>query len=339
MSTETSKSFRGAFFSPFSRAYSPMLAQHSISQEEFLMFLDGLNEAFIAAPAFQVASHVGNVMSFVHAVPPVQWAGMGLAVGAGLVSAGTSWTRARAFVKTANEKIFSPEGLKCKVLKTKKMMVAVGNGEEILKLPPLESIDDEVSAETEDPRMRRIRALGDRVAPLTFTGLPDPKALDNWWKRMGSKSAQNKNAKMQKKLMKERAEGVEKFDEKTLEAEKEARKHDKELMKVERDRQKEVAKADKKLSGTKGQDPEKRAEIEYELQKETRKLDKERDKVLREKAKKVGEKTHDADKELQKSEKKENKVAQKIYWIVIDKVDIVDENIGVEDDVESLDSK
>jgi len=96
------------------------------------MFLDGLNEAFIAAPAFQVASHVGNVMSFVHAVPPVQWAGMGLAVGAGLVSAGTSWTRARAFVKTANEKIFSPEGLKCKVLKTKKMMVAVGNGEEIL---------------------------------------------------------------------------------------------------------------------------------------------------------------------------------------------------------------
>jgi len=338
-STETSASFRGAFFSPFSRAYSPLLAQNSISQEEILTFLDGLNEAFIAAPAFQVASHVGNVMSFVHAVPPVQWAGMGLAVGAGLASTATSWTRARAFVKTANKEMFSPNGLKCKVLKTKKMMVVVGHGEEVLRLPPLEILDEETAAESEDPRLRRIRALGDRVAPLKFDGLPDPEELDNGWKRMGSKSAQKKDAKMQKKLMKGRVEGAEKFDEKTLEAEKEARKYDKELMKVERERQKEVAKAEKKLSGKKGQDPEKRAEIEYELEKETRKLDKERNKVLREKAKKVGEKSQDADKELQKSEKKEHKVAQKIYWIVIDKAELLDDEVGVEDDVESLDSK
>ncbi|KAN0117368.1 hypothetical protein V8E51_003345 [Hyaloscypha variabilis] len=313
-------------FSPFSRAYSPLLAQNSISQEEFLTFLDGLNEAFIAAPAFQVASHVGN-------------AGMGLAVGAGLASTATSWTRARAFVKTANKEMFSPNGLKCKVLKTKKMMVVVGHGEEVLRLPPLEILDEETAAESEDPRLRRIRALGDRVAPLKFDGLPDPEELDNWWKRMGSKSAQKKDAKMQKKLMKGRAEGAEKFDEKTSEAEKEARKYDKELMKVERERQKEVAKAEKKLSGKKGQDPEKRAEIEYELEKETRKLDKERNKVLREKAKKVGEKSQDADKELQKSEKKEHKVAQKIYWIVIDKAELLDDEVGVEDDVESLDSK
>jgi hypothetical protein len=278
-------------------------------------------------------------MSFVHAVPPVQWAGMGLAVGAGLASAGTSWTRARAFVKTANEEIFLPQALRCKVLKTKKMMVAVGHQEEMLSLPPLASLDGGADAENEDPRMRRIRALGDSVAPLTFSGLPPPEALDNWWKKMGSREAQKKDSKMHKKLMKERAKGAEKFDEKKSDAEKEARKYDDELMKIEKDRRKEMAKAGKKLSGKKGQDPEKRVEIEHDLDKETRKLDREREKVLKEREKKVGEKDRDAQKELQKSEEKEHKVAQKIYWIVIDKADLLDGEVGVEDDVESLDSK
>jgi hypothetical protein len=277
-------------------------------------------------------------MSFVHAVPPVQWAGLGLAVGAGLASAGTSWTRARAFVKTANEEIFFPKGLKCKILKTKKMVVAVGHQEETLNLPPLERLDG-TGREDEDPRMRRIRALGDMVAPLAFSGLPPPEVLDNWWKKMGSKEAQKKDTKMHKKLMKERAKGAEKFDEKRFDAEKEARKYDDELMKIEKDRKKEMAKAEKKLSGKKGQDPEKRVEIEHDLDKKTRKLDREKEKVLREREKKVGEKNKDAEEELQKSEKKEHKVAQKIYWIVIDKADILDGEVGVEDDVESLDSK
>lgn len=278
-------------------------------------------------------------MSFVHAVPPVQWAGIGLAVGAGLVSTGTSWTRARAFVKTVNEEIFQPRGLKCKVLKTKKMMVAVGHGEEELSLPPLENVDDGSNDESEDPIMRRIRALGDRVAPLTFSDLPPPESLDNWWKRMGSKEAQKKDAKMHKKLMKERAKGAEKFNEKMQDAQKEARNYDDELLKFEKDRRKETTKAEKKLSGKKGKDPKKRAEIEYELEKETRKLDREEEKVLRKRDKKVGEKSQDAQQELQKSEEKEHKVAQKIYWIVIDKADALDEEVGVEDDVESLDSK
>jgi hypothetical protein len=338
-SIETSKSFRGAFFSPFSRAYSLTLAQHAISQQEFLFFLDGLNEAFIAAPAFQIASHVGNAMSFVHAVPPVKWAGLGLAVGAGLVSTGTSWTRARAFVKTANEELFLPKGLRCKVLKTKKMMVAVGHGQEVLNLPPLERFDDGVDEERDDPRMRRIRALGDGVAPLTFSDLPPPESLNNWWKRMGSKEAQKKDTKMNKKLMKERAKGAEKFDEKMEDAQKEARKYDDELMKIEKERKKETAKAEKKLGGKKGQDPEKRAEIEYDLEKEIRKLDREEEKVLGEKDKRVREKNKDAQQELQKSEKKEHKVAQKIYWVVIDKAETLDQEVGVNDDVESLDSK
>lgn len=185
----------------------------------------------------------------------VQFAGMGVQAAAGLTSAATSWTRARAFVKHANAEMFEPRGLKCKILKTKKMMVAVGHGEEVLNLPPLESLSlEETSSaesvtseegapelerrnmhsimqkelalkeqkralkadkrakkhevkssglvgvvdEKDDPRMRRVRALGDKIAPLTFTGLPEPETMENWYKRWGAKQAQKKDAKQQK---------------------------------------------------------------------------------------------------------------------------------------------
>lgn len=62
-SPETSAPFRGAFFSPFTRVYVPCLEAlpSPIPQKEFLAFLDGLNEAFVAAPAFRT--------SHSHAVP------------------------------------------------------------------------------------------------------------------------------------------------------------------------------------------------------------------------------------------------------------------------------
>lgn len=84
-----------------------------------------------------------------------------------MVSAGTIWTRSRAFVKTANGELFVPKGLKRKVLKTEKMMVVVGHGEEALNLPPLGRLEDGASGENEEPRMRRARVLGERVASLT----------------------------------------------------------------------------------------------------------------------------------------------------------------------------
>ena len=52
-SLEISKTFRGPFFSPFCRAYSPSLHNINIDESEFLFFLDGLNEAFVAAPPFK----------------------------------------------------------------------------------------------------------------------------------------------------------------------------------------------------------------------------------------------------------------------------------------------
>ncbi|TVY85366.1 hypothetical protein LSUE1_G000298 [Lachnellula suecica] len=336
---QTSKSFRGAFFSPFSRAYSPELQAHSIDPAEFMFFLDGLNEAFIAHPAFQITSQIGGFMS-VLPFHPVRWAGIGLSATSGVLSAATSWTRAKSYVKAANEDMFLPRGLRCKVLKTKKMMAAVGHSDEVLELPPLDKLEERHVAKiggNDDPRMRRVRAMGDFVAPLTFEGLPPPEDMENWWKRWGAKSALKKDAKMHKKLMKERRKGREKFAVKMEEAEDEARKCDDDIRKVERKREKEIAKYNKKMDN-KASDPEKRAKIQEDFEDEMAKLEREMDEALRHKEKEVGKKTMDGRKESRKSDKKEQRIAQKIYWIVIDK-DTSGKEASLDGDVDDEDSE
>jgi hypothetical protein len=43
-------------------------------------------------------------------LPSIRYTGMGLALGAGLVSSATSWLQAKSYVKTANEEMFFPKG-------------------------------------------------------------------------------------------------------------------------------------------------------------------------------------------------------------------------------------
>lgn len=275
-------------------------------------------------------------------LPSVRFTGIGLAVGSGLASAAVSYTRTKAYVKAANEDIFLPRGLKCKILKTKKMMKAVGHGDELLSLPPLDMLDERegmIVREEDDPRMRRVRALGNTVAPLTFAELPAPEDPEQFWKRMSYRQAKKADAKMHKKLMKERRKGVEKYYEKVHEAQKEGAKCDKDIEKVKREREKEIAKAEKKLSGKKGRDAKERRKIEEDLEDELRKCDKKIEKEIREKEKKVGKEMGHGEKGLAKVDKKEQKIARKIYWIVIDKADRLDRHLAGEEDVEAAESE
>jgi hypothetical protein len=68
-----------------------------------------------------------------------------------------------------------------------------------------------------------------------------------------------------------------------------------------------------------------------------RKLDLVMQEVVMEKEKGVGKKTAKGQKRLSKMDEKEHKVAQKIYWIVIDKAEVLDEEVGNED-VQRLES-
>ena len=269
-------------------------------------------------------------------LPSIRYTGMGLALGAGLISSATSWVRAKSYVKRANEEMFLPRGLRCRVLKTKKMMPQVGHGAEKLELPPLDSLewnDDDIGG-SDDPRIRRVLALGDRVAPLQFEGLPPPEPMETWLKRWGSKSAQKQDAKMQKKLIKKRMKLIEEYQKKMEEVEVESRKGDQEVSKIENQKSMKITEAERKLD-QKGHNSKKRAKIEATLSVELQKLDENMNKVMTKNEERVAKKTEKSERKLEKVDKREHKIAQKIYWIVIDKVERFENDAVPEDDEEA----
>lgn len=153
-------------------------------------------------------------------------AGSGIQAGTGMASASAAWGRAREFVESANAELFKERGLRCRILRTEGMMRAVGCGGVVLELPPLENVvrgvkgvgGENGDVDVDEPRMRRVRALGDRIASLRFCDLPAKEDGEGWWKRKGEEEARRKDRKMYEMVMKEREEGfrnggLEKVDE------------------------------------------------------------------------------------------------------------------------------
>ncbi|KAH6678246.1 hypothetical protein B0J14DRAFT_582273 [Halenospora varia] len=193
---------RTAFFSPFPHAYSPALQTLNISQPDFLSFIDHLNEAFVAAPGFQIASHVTGAISSIP-LPLVGLVGSILGAPVNGASNAVSFKNAKEFLAEANRDFFEKRGVRVRVLKTEKMMGCVGVGYQgvELRLPALTG-----EYELDDPRMRRVRALGDKVSPITFAVSQEPMEMGRW-KRWGLKEAQRQDGKMARKLEKERYGG------------------------------------------------------------------------------------------------------------------------------------
>lgn len=325
---EVTKSFRGANFSPFVRAYVPQLEAQGISKEEFVVFIDGLNEALIAHPIFTGLGVLGGVMTFFYGIHPVQWAGMGLQVASGVAGGAVSYTRTRAYVKAMNATLFHPAGLHLNVLATKKMMAKIGHPEEKLHLPPLEDdLDVEhhrrtrsssgdapsISASGDDPRMRRLDALKNFVLPLDLD-VPTQALPDNLLKKMGASQARRSDHRQLKKLTEKREERQKEYSKKCHEAEKKGREGDKEIAKVEKKLASQEAKLQKDLASS---SQKKRDKAMEKFQEEESKLREELRKEISKKEKEVAKEMKHADKQLTKIDKKENKVANKIRWIVI----------------------
>lgn len=149
--------------------------------------------------------------------------------------------------------------------------------------------------------------------------------------------------------MKKREKAWEEMEKRSAKEYKKAAKYDKEIREIEEERVEEIEKAEKRLSGRTGADPEKRAKVEEDLQEELRKIDHDMEKVLRKKQRNIGDldvgnvgvvgpKSSKVQEKLAKADAKENKIAQKIYWAVIDKMERLEEQVPTKDDVESLES-
>lgn len=197
---QTTTTFMNRILFPFARAYPEHLAEVGIDEAQFLAFIDGLNEAFLASPIFRILGSVGRIATFTP-FPIVLGAGAGLMVVSGVAASGVSYTHTKAYVKKQNEDLFEPVGLQVKVLSTSKMLGTVNGNDEVksLCLPALPDCDEtwDPSSSSTDPRLRRMEALQGLVAPLRWNVVPAdmPK---NWLKRMGAWQASRSDAKAQR---------------------------------------------------------------------------------------------------------------------------------------------
>ncbi|KAN0101480.1 hypothetical protein V8E51_011990 [Hyaloscypha variabilis] len=351
-------------FSPFARAYSPTLSTlpSPIPHPLFLSFLDGLNAAFLSSPIFQVAHVIGGGL-LGSQILPAQAVGGVFQVASVLGSAGVSIVRVRKYMKKKNEEIFKPRGLVVRILSTRKMMGVVGadgdaKGKGKLVLPPMEELKDltpptetaltiyqsesagadkdgKIAVEVEDPRMRRLKALEGLIAPLEFETetAPTRGPMDKY----GGAPLRWLNKKQDSKLQKAATRSVEHRRKHSGIVGEEFRDTEMELYGIE-ERMREIrVYAEKELDGE--NDTGRRYEVEARMESELAELEGRREELEKGRDDRVKEVYKKGDKKLEKLAKKEEKIANRILWVVVTKMDesvaneLVDVGVDVDADV------
>jgi hypothetical protein len=293
----------------------------------------------MAAPLFQ-AMHVVGGLLMASQILPAQAAGVGLQVGSVLGSAGVSFVRVRNYMKAANEKIFAPRGLTAKIMNTKKMMSAVGftdtDSKGKLKLPPLDDVRDlgaynalsptqtglteQTQSEAQDPRVRRLRALQEYITPVTFD-VPEDTRPNGWLKRFGEAPLRWANNRQTKKMDKAREKSLKKREEKSGEVEREKSKTQNAIGGIEKRMSMIRENAQNELTMAKPDDLAQRSRIEGAAESELRVLEDAKMVELEKQEKEIAEIYSGGDKKLQKLYKKEEKIANRILWVVIARAD------------------
>lgn len=200
--------------SPFVRARVPEL-ESQITSHDLIVFIDELNEAFMANPALQATNNVANVAGMAPSMM-VQMIGMGVNVAAGIGSSVTTKVRTKKYLVHANETLFHPKGLHVQMCKTDKMLEYVGlGGQQNVFLKQQYRHAFEIAQQVpfsggpmenyNHPIMQRMSSLGDRVMGLSFENVEAATAPDGFWKKWGAKEANKAEQKQQEKMMKDQA--------------------------------------------------------------------------------------------------------------------------------------
>lgn len=264
-----------------------------------------------------------------------------------LGSAGFTIVRVRKYLKKTNSTIFAPRGLVVKLMSTKKMMAAIGfedvDEKGKLRLPPLEDVSDletgmggegvQVGVERvgtggsggsakgkekekekgdvrEDPRVLRLKALKDYISPLTLD-VPQEIGHSGPVSKYGgaplrwmNKKQLGKLDKAREKSIKEREKSAGKVEAATMETDESIRGLERQITSLRR----HTIENGSVGSGS-------RAESELAMLESTKREELERrDTVVKEIQQK-------GDKKLNKVFKKEEKIANRILWVVISRID------------------
>ena len=320
---QTSRALRGVYYSPFLRAYPETLDTVGISKADFIRFIDDLNEAFISSPFFYGVMLAGTIVSFVPEIA-AQVVGGVVATASSFASTANSHARTKLFVKAANDDIFAPRGLQLRLLNTKNMLQAIHVDEELFKLPPLpEFIAPEWEQEREDPRRRWMQALKDVVSPLDYDA-PDFSEQDSWLKKAGAWTAKHQDKRQAKSLTKRRGKAKETLDA----AQEKAAQNEQIIQCAIKGLQADLDALRLQTSG----DPKAEARRQRDIVEYEKAIHQQQANLITEREKK----DEVTEKAIGKVDKKEQKVVQKIRWVVITpstSSEVADEDIddGVED--------
>ncbi|KAL4890689.1 hypothetical protein BDV59DRAFT_183985 [Aspergillus ambiguus] len=331
---QTSHTFHGTIYRPFARAYPPDLSQHGISASDFLAFVDGLNQVWLAHPYLQATSATTSLLGLLPLLE-IQFAALGVQVAAEYGSIKLSQMRTQAYMKLANEQLFAPKRLRAQILKTKFMMEEAGIPGSVLELPHEgssgkadradDTFDNPGDIDTvgkyksvtgtdgakRDPQMRRLEAIQDYVLPLTFAdSLP---LSDNWLKKASEKQERWFSERQNSLLTSKRDKAANLI----AEAEVAERELGLQLDEVEALKASAQDRARERLQGPLGESMQGKLIVQEDLEKETKKLDKKRDKLLKEREKRVTKKLRQSEQRIERVEKRETKIAQKVMWVVV----------------------
>ncbi|KAJ5093681.1 hypothetical protein N7456_009542 [Penicillium angulare] len=202
--------------SPFVRCRIPGL-ESQISAHELIVFIDELNEAFMANPALQTANNLANVAGMAPSMI-AQIVGVGVNVAAGVGSSVTTKVRTKKYLAKANEEVFHPKGLHVQMCKTDKMLEYIGLGgqsnvfvrqqyKNAFEGAQQFQMDGPVSPyeSSNHPVMQRMSSLGNRVMPLSFNNVETAATPDGFWKKWGAKEAGKAEQKQNEKIAKDQA--------------------------------------------------------------------------------------------------------------------------------------
>ncbi|KAE8137106.1 hypothetical protein BDV38DRAFT_283220 [Aspergillus pseudotamarii] len=316
---QTSHSIHGTIYRPFARAYPPALERHGITKTDFLAFIDGLNEVWVANPYIQAISTTSKAAVFVP-VLQVQIAALGVAAAAEYGSVKVSQRRTTEYMRVANEELFRPKGLRVHVLKTKVMMAEVGIPGDVLELGECGGRDEEFGDLEDvgkgkgkyDPQLRRVEALREFVCPVVYEE-GGGVGKENWITRASDKQESWLAERQNSSIVGKR----EKAGKLMSEADEAERLIGLKMEEVARAKMAAEERARERMDGPLGESLQGRSMIQDDLAKEMKKLDKQMEKIVREKEKKVTKMKQKGERHLQNVEKKESRIAQKVMWVVV----------------------
>jgi hypothetical protein len=285
--------------SPFLRAYPIELRAFNIAPPEFLSFLDELNRLMVVSPPVKVLGLAGDIVGLVP-LATAQIVGGAVKSASIVASHGISKACSEMFIKEANEKLFSPRGLKAAIVKLEVVarvarIPMLDAGGKISKnarlLAPVEAHENGMSAQ-----QRRLLALAPYTSPLQL--LPDQhqSVPTNFFDKMHASASQRQRSSEEAKALKKRGKHVE------------GRERD--LAKAQRDFEKSMCKLkqeEDKVKRKEAKNPDKMARELDKLERE-----REREKVQRKFQEEAGIESGGRTRK-----DKEEQSVRKILWLLI----------------------